>query len=173
MATSPNKSAKEESGHGTRKSDVGEVIQSIRRIDKEIEKLVLNRKSPLSTRVVMRDLWEKRARRREMDESKLEKERAQKDKESLERHRRLSKLFKEDRLSFERERKRMIDELVNSVEDEDQRERLRSLQASWDKMMRGAGSPQNRLVLAQTFFWSHFHEVWHPSIREFSTLLKE
>ena len=39
----------------------------------------------------------------------------------MEGHARLSKLFKEDRLGFERERKRMIDEIINSEEDEEKR----------------------------------------------------
>ena len=92
-------------------------------------------------------------------------------KEALETHARLSELFKKDRLAFERERKRIIDELINSVEDEAQRSRLIAFQKSWDKKMRGAGSNHNRFVLAQTFFWDHFYEKWHPSIQKLNALL--
>lgn len=91
---------------------------------------------------------------------------------SLERHSRLSKLFKEDRLAFDRERKRLIEEVIQSVRNEGQKEKLRALQASWDKKMRGAGSAHNRFVLAQTFFWDHFHNTWLPAIQEFKGVLK-
>lgn len=92
-------------------------------------------------------------------------------KASLEGHSRLSKLFKEDRVSFERERRRLIQEVIQSARDEEQRERLRAFQASWDKRMRGAGSAHNRFVLAQTFFGQHFHNSWLPGIQEFNSAL--
>lgn len=100
-----------------------------------------------------------------------EQEKEKREKESLEEHARLSKLFKQDRFAFERERKRMIDEVINSVEDEEQRNRLRAFQESWDKKMTSAGSKHNRFVQAQTLFWEHFHEIWHPSIVTFNHLL--
>ena len=106
-----------------------------------------------------------------MERLKWEKEKEKREKESLEKHAGLSKLFKEYRFAFERERKKMIDEIINSVEDEDQRDRLRAFQKSWDKKMRGAGSRHNRLTQAQTFFWEHFHETWHPTIQKFNFLL--
>jgi len=65
-----------------------------------------------------------------MEKLKWEQEKEKRGKESLEKHARLSKLFKEDRFVFERERKRMIDEIINSVEDEEQRNRLRVFQES-------------------------------------------
>lgn len=92
-------------------------------------------------------------------------------KKALDRHERLHKLFVEDRLGFERERKKMIDEFFDGIEDEDLKSRLRGFQNSWDTRMRHAGSAHNRLVLAQTFFWSHFHEVWHPAIQDFNLSL--
>jgi len=106
-----------------------------------------------------------------MERLKWGEEKGKREKESLENHARLSKLFKEDRFAFERERKRMIDEIINSVEDEEQRDRLRAFQESWDKKMRSAGSRHNRFVQAQTFFWEYFHETWHPSIVRFNSLL--
>lgn len=90
---------------------------------------------------------------------------------ALERHARLHKLFVEDRLGFERERKRMLDEFFNGIDDPDKRDRMIALQRSWDNKMRNAGSAHNRFVLARTFFWSHFHETWQPAIREFSAML--
>jgi len=106
-----------------------------------------------------------------MKSLKWGEEKEKREKESLEKHARLSKLFKEDRFAFERERKWMIGEIINSVEDEEQRNRLRGFQESWDKKMRGAGSKHNRFIQAQTFFWEHFHEIWHPSIVKFNCLL--
>nr|HDN01013.1 DUF3135 domain-containing protein [Deltaproteobacteria bacterium] len=95
----------------------------------------------------------------------------EREKAALEEHERLHRLFVEDRLSFERERKNAIKELIESTEDEGMRERLWELQRSWDKRMKHAGSRANRFVLAQTFFWEHFEEVWHPAINELSALL--
>ena len=106
-----------------------------------------------------------------MENFKWQKEKEKREKVSLENHARLSKLFKKDRLSFERERKGMIDEFFNSIDDIDLRNRLWAFQASWDKRMKRAGSSHNRFILAQTFFWEHFHEVWHPAIRKYSVML--
>ncbi len=106
-----------------------------------------------------------------MESFSWQKEKEKREKAALERHARLSELFEKDRLAFERERKGMIDELINSVNDGEPRRRLRAIQASWDKRMRGAGSSHNRFILAQTFFWEHFHEVWHPAIRKYNAML--
>ncbi len=106
-----------------------------------------------------------------MEKKTLQEERNRNRKVALEEHARLHKLFVEDRLSFERERKRILDDFLNSIDDEDKKERLIALQKSWDKRMRNAGSVNNRLVLAKTFFWSHFHETWQPAIQEFNEIL--
>jgi hypothetical protein len=92
---------------------------------------------------------------------------------ALENHARLHKLFVEDRFSFERERKRTIDDFIDSVEDKDQRENLRLLQGKWDRIMRNAGSRHNRLILAQTLFWEHFNEVFLPNIQNLSNVLSQ
>lgn len=91
---------------------------------------------------------------------------------ALEEHARLNKLFKEDRFAFERERKRMIDEVINSARDEEQKERLKALQKSWDDKMKKAGSKHNRLVIAQHLFWKHVEEKWNPALQDYSHLLK-
>jgi hypothetical protein len=106
-----------------------------------------------------------------MERLKWREEKAKREKEALERHAWLSRLFRKDRLAFERERKRMIDEIIGSVKDEGQVNRLRALQERWDKRMKSAGSNHNRFVLAQSFFWDHFHEVWHPAILKYNLLL--
>lgn len=89
----------------------------------------------------------------------------------MEKHARLHRLFIEDRLSFERERKRAINELINSIQDEEIRNKIQALQESWDKKMRGAGTGHNRLVLAQTLFWEHFYKTWSPAIEKFNFIL--
>lgn len=96
----------------------------------------------------------------------------EREKEALEKHTLLSRLFREDRLAFERKRKEMIEDVIHAAKSEELKNKLRAFQESWDKKMRGAGSQHNRLILAQTFFWEHFHEVWHPSIETFNLLLK-
>lgn len=95
-------------------------------------------------------------------------EKEKRENESLERHRQLSHLFEKDRLSFERERRRMIAEVIDSAGSEDLKDRLRQIQATWDKRMKQAGSPHNRYVLAQTFFWEHFYDVWQPALKDLS-----
>lgn len=106
-----------------------------------------------------------------MKEPTWEEEKEKRRHESLERHACLHKLFQEDRLAFERVRKNAIQGLINSVQDEAMRNQLLEMQASWDKRMRGAGSADNRFVLAKTFFWDHFHNVWNPRMQEISVIL--
>lgn len=91
--------------------------------------------------------------------------------QSLEKHARLSALFREDRFAFERERKKMIEEAIQLAEDKEIQKSLRSIQASWERRMKGAGSDHNRLVLSKCFFWEHFHEVWQPNIQQLNRLL--
>jgi len=95
----------------------------------------------------------------------------QREKNALEKHARLARLFKEDRFAFERERKEMINDVISSAPDEKMREKLRAVQESWDKKMKNAGSEHNRFILAQKLFWEHFHDTWQPSIQKFNALL--
>lgn len=88
---------------------------------------------------------------------------------SLEEHARLSKLFRDNRFAFENERKRRIDELINSAGEGEVRDRLRALQNSWDMKMRNAGSRHNRFVLAQSLFWDHVYEVWQRALRQLTS----
>lgn len=98
-------------------------------------------------------------------------EREERRKASIETHQRLSRLFREDRLAFERERKKRIREVVESAGDEALRAKLIALQEQWDKRMRGAGSERNRFILAQTFFWDHFQNAWQPAVKRLRDLL--
>lgn len=106
-----------------------------------------------------------------MDGRKWQEEKLKREKEALDRHARLSKLFREDRLAFERERRRTLDEFFDAIEDEETRDELKAFQRAWETRMKHAGSAHNRFVLAQTFFWEHFYESWTPAIREFKSLL--
>lgn len=106
-----------------------------------------------------------------MDRLKWRAEKEKREKAALDRHARLHELFVNDRLAFERERKRTIDEFLDSIEDDKMRDKLQASQHSWDKKMRHAGSEHNRFVLAQTFFWSHFYETWNPAIQQLNLVL--
>ncbi|MBW1800411.1 MAG: DUF3135 domain-containing protein [Deltaproteobacteria bacterium] len=90
---------------------------------------------------------------------------------ALEEHDRLHQLFVKDRLSFERERKRMIEDVIKSAISKEEKDRLRAIQAKWDKRMKGAGSQDNRFVLAQTFFWEHFQEKFNPTLQNLNAVL--
>ena len=98
-------------------------------------------------------------------------EKEERRKKALEEHARLHRLFVEDRLAFERERKKMIDTVINSARSEEEKEKLRALQAKWDKRMKGAGTKNNRLVLAQMFFWEHFQEKFNPALQHLNAVL--
>lgn len=91
--------------------------------------------------------------------------------QSLARHARLAVSFRKDRLAFERERKEMIEAAIRLAADPAMRAKLRALQASWDKRMKGGGCAHNRFVLSKYFFWEHFNAVWHPAIRELNRRL--
>ena len=107
-----------------------------------------------------------------METLKWEEQREDRAKAALERHSRLHKLFVEDRLGFERERKKLIHGFIDSVEDENRQMRLQALQDSWDEKMRNAGSAHNRFVLAQTLFWKHVEENWCPAMEQWARLKK-
>jgi hypothetical protein len=94
-------------------------------------------------------------------------------KAALEKHQRLSRLFREDRLAFERERRKMIQEVIESAGDEALKRKLLDFQSTWDKRMKGAASEHNRFVLAQTFFWEHFHNAWQPAVIRLKDLLNQ
>jgi hypothetical protein len=107
-----------------------------------------------------------------MEQFQWDEEAEQRKEQYLKRHERMAKLFVEDRLTFERERKRLLDEFFNGIEDEGMRGRLRALQASFEKRMKNAGSAHNRFVLAQTFFWDHFHNIWQPGLARMNDQMK-
>lgn len=101
-----------------------------------------------------------------MDSLNWSQDKGKREQEALERHEKLARMFREDRFAFERERRRLIEEVIHSTDDLSQRKRLRDLQEKWNRRMKGAGSTHNRFVLAQTFFWEHVREVWQPALED-------
>ena len=84
---------------------------------------------------------------------------------ALAKHWELHKLYKQNRFLFERKCRRMIEDFINGIEDQNLKNKLWEIQRAWDKRMKNAGSNHNRLVLAQSFFWDHFYEKWLPTIK--------
>ena len=81
---------------------------------------------------------------------------------ALAEHERLARLFKEDRLAFERERKKLIDEAINGASTARNRHRMQEFQQNWDRKLKSAGSSHNRLILAQHLFWEQIKRLWGP-----------
>lgn len=82
---------------------------------------------------------------------------------------RLAKLYKENRFAFEIERKKIIDHEIDSLPcSEKQREKRREEQKNIDRMMKHAGSVENRMSLIQSIFWHHMVNNWQPAIQEYN-----
>ncbi|MFP7754967.1 DUF3135 domain-containing protein [Thermodesulfobacteriota bacterium B35] len=82
-----------------------------------------------------------------------------------EEHRRLKTLFKEDRLAFERERRRLISETIASYDDPRIRESLQRQQQQLDRVLRHAGSAENRFSLIRAMFWDQIVNRFIPATR--------
>jgi hypothetical protein len=100
-------------------------------------------------------------------------DRSEQKKKWIKEHERLSRLFIEDRLTFERERKRRIDRAISRSHSVSGRTRLRELQRDWDTILKSAGGEHNRFVLIQMLFWNQVRDVWHPSVTEYEKKLKK
>jgi len=92
----------------------------------------------------------------EHDKEKIEKE-------ALERHERWSKEFQENRFMFERTRRLEVEKFINEAPEE-QQPALRELQEKWDKALKGAGSKENRLVVAKNILMDHFVNKFQPAL---------
>ncbi len=88
-----------------------------------------------------------------MEKKSWEDGKEEREERALAFHNRMAAMFKEDRLGFERERRRLVKEAINRGRSHEEKEKLQALQDSIDKMMRSAGSEHNRLVLMQKLFW--------------------
>ena len=91
---------------------------------------------------------------------------------STEFHKEMSKLFKKDPKAFEKKHRELVDETIKNAPPETQL-KLRLTQAKFDKLIRGAGSEENRLALAQGMFWTQFLDVFNPALQEFSKKMKD
>lgn len=107
-----------------------------------------------------------------METFNWEEERKTINEKAIAQHERLHKLFNENRFAFEIERKKMINEIIEKADNEDQKKSLKAIQESWDKKMKKAGSKHNRFVLAQHLFWDHVENIWNPFIQECSKELR-
>ncbi len=90
----------------------------------------------------------------------------------LKEHDRLARLFVEDRLSFERERKRRIERAINRSQTPGGKTSLRELQQNWDHILKHAGSPHNRFLLIQMLFWNQVRGVWGPALNSYEKRLR-
>ena len=94
-----------------------------------------------------------------MDKIKWEEEKTTRRKIYIEKHERLHRLFIENPFFFEQEKRKMINEIIDRVKNEMLQKKLISLQSSWDRKMRKAGSKENRFILAQFLFWEWIQKV--------------
>lgn len=97
-----------------------------------------------------------------MRPTKWEEGREEREKQGLAFHARMASLYREDRLAFERERRRLVNEVINGAQTDVAKQKLRALQDSIDKKLRGARSEHNRFILMQKLFWEQvdvFREV--------------
>ncbi|HFC76991.1 MAG TPA: DUF3135 domain-containing protein [Candidatus Moranbacteria bacterium] len=89
--------------------------------------------------------------------------------EALEKHRYMAKLFREDRLAFERERKRLIREVINNAQSQELKEELTELQAVIDKRMKGAKNKYNRLIIIRMMLMDQVNQKFLPLLRGFQS----
>lgn len=95
---------------------------------------------------------------------------AEKKQEFLKEHDRLAHLFVTDRFAFELERKRIINKTIDEMRcSEAAREKMRRQQKDLDRVLKGAGSAENRLAMIQALFWHHVVNRWQPALQEFLT----
>lgn len=102
----------------------------------------------------------------------LQEEREIRRKKALEEHRRMSRLFRENRFEFERQRREAIKSLIESAPNPELRKRLWEMQARWDQRMQSAGSSHNRLILAEAFFWDFVVNQWLPTLTQCANTLR-
>jgi hypothetical protein len=90
----------------------------------------------------------------------------------IEEHDRLSDLFRNDRVSFERERRRLIHAVIDRSTTVTGKRRLINLQERWDRILKHAGSAHNRFILIQMLFWDQVNNRWLPALNGYQRDLK-
>jgi len=96
---------------------------------------------------------------------------ADKQREYLDEHDRLANLFVTDRFAFELERKHIINQTIDHMDDK-LKEKLRAQQKEWDRILNKSGSNENRFAMIKTIFWHHVINNWQPDLQQHSTTLK-
>ena len=91
---------------------------------------------------------------------------------SIEFHKKMSKLFKEDPETFEKEKERLVEEAITNAPPHIQL-KLRLLQAKFDSQMRKAGSEENRLAFAREMMLDKFLNEFNPVMQELAKMIKE
>jgi len=90
---------------------------------------------------------------------------ADKHQQYLDEHDRLANLFVTDRFAFELERKRILNETIDSYYSSEKfKEKLRVQQKELDRILKGMGSSENRFAMAQALLWHHMVNRWQPQI---------
>lgn len=79
-------------------------------------------------------------------------------------HKRLSDLYRENPFCFEKEKRRLIREVIDSAP-EYMQEDLKEFQKKIDEELKKGGR-QNRFAVIQSLFWNHFFDVWKPTFDE-------
>ncbi len=88
----------------------------------------------------------------------------QREERALAEHEYMSKLFKENRFTFEQRRKRLIDECINNVDDERLKEKLKQTQDKINHVMNRAKTPHNRLLLMKMLFLDQVYNEFLPAL---------
>ncbi len=92
---------------------------------------------------------------------------------ALSEHKRMARLFTENRFQFELDRKKAIEQAINRSSDAGVRQRLRQLQRKWDTTLKHAGSRHNRFVLIQMIFWDHVNNRFMPALDSLTAIEAE
>lgn len=88
--------------------------------------------------------------------------------EFLREHDRLADLFVRDRFAFEKERQRSINETIDEMCcSEERKDKLREQQKDWDRILKGAGSAENRFAMIQALFWHKVVNDFQPALQKY------
>ena len=83
---------------------------------------------------------------------------------SLEKHKYLSDLYKNDPEEFERVTNKMIEDCIKNSPKKYQF-KLKVLQSRWNNHVKKGNTPHNRLVLAKDMFFEQFFNKFQPGLQ--------
>jgi len=90
---------------------------------------------------------------------------------SQDEHEQMSRLFRENRFSFELERKKKISACINNAPNLKKKEELQEIQNNIDRILNNSGSEHNRFVLMQMFFWDQVKGQFNPRLKDYKEKL--